>query len=62
MLTYSWTAFYAVNPRLCLYSIGYPYVLKLSSCMTTFEIAAPDVPEIGMVPDKFYGDVREIDD
>lgn len=39
--------------------MGYPDDLKLCSCMTLFEIAAPDVPEFGQVLDKFYGGQRD---
>lgn len=39
--------------------MGYPDNLKLCSCMTLFEIAAPDVPAFGMVLDKFYSGVRD---
>lgn len=39
--------------------MGYPDDLKLRSCMTLFEIAAPDVPEFGQVLDKFYGGQRD---
>lgn len=44
------------NPELIM---GYPDNLKLCSCMTLFEIAAPDVPEFGMVLDKFYSGMRD---
>ena len=44
------------NPSLV---IGYPDDLKLRSCMTLFEIATSDVPEFGMVLDKFYGGMRD---
>lgn len=44
------------NPSIVM---GYPDDLKLCSCMTLFEIAAPDVPEFGMVLDKFYGSRRD---
>ncbi len=44
------------NPSLVM---GYPDDLKLCSCITLFEIAAPDVPEFGMVLDKFYGGERD---
>ncbi len=44
------------NPSIVM---GYPDDLKLCSCMTLFEIAAPDVPEFGMVLDKFYGGKRD---
>ncbi len=39
--------------------MGYPDNLKLLSSMTLFEIAAPEVPEFGMVLDKFYGGMRD---
>ncbi len=39
--------------------MGYPDNLKLCSCMTLFEIASPDVPEFGMVLEKFYGGKRD---
>ena len=39
--------------------MGYTDALKLCSCMTLFEIAAPDVPEFGMVLEKFYNGVRD---
>ncbi len=44
------------NPSLVM---GYPDDLKLCSCMTLFEIAAPDVPEFGMVLNKFYAGKRD---
>ncbi len=44
------------NPSLVM---GYPDDLKLCSCMTLFEIAAPDVPDFGMVLDKFYDGKRD---
>ncbi len=44
------------NPSLVM---GYPDDLKLRSCMTLFELAAPDVPEFGMVLDKFYDSKRD---
>ena len=40
------------DPRLVM---GYPDNLKLRSCMTLFEIAAPDQPVFRNVLDKFYG-------
>ncbi len=39
--------------------MGYPDNLKLCSCMTLFELAAPDVCEFGMVLDKFYDGKRD---
>ncbi len=39
--------------------MGYPDNLKLCSCMTLFEIAAPDVCEFGMVLEKFYAGKRD---
>ncbi|MCC8128124.1 MAG: DUF1810 domain-containing protein [Clostridiales bacterium] len=39
--------------------MGYPDDLKLCSCMTLFEIASPEVPEFGMVLEKFYGGERD---
>lgn len=39
--------------------MGYPDDLKLRSCMSLFEIAAPNVPEFGKVLDKFYGGTRD---
>ncbi len=33
--------------------------LKLLSCMTLFEIAAPDIPEFAAVIEKFYGGKRD---
>ena len=39
--------------------MGYPDNLKLCSCMTLFEIAALDIPEFGMVLEKFYGGKRD---
>ncbi len=38
---------------------GYPDNLKLRSCMTLFEKAAPDVPEFGEVLDRFYQGSRD---
>ena len=39
--------------------MGYPDDLKLRSCMTLFEIAAPDVPEFGHVIERFFGGKRD---
>ena len=39
--------------------MGYPDDLKLCSCMTLFELAAPDQPVFGRVLDKFYGGRRD---
>ncbi len=39
--------------------MGYIDDVKLRSCMTLFELAAPDVPEFGQVLDKFYGGQRD---
>lgn len=39
--------------------MGYLDDVKLRSCMTLFELAAPDVPEFGQVLDKFYGGQRD---
>ena len=39
--------------------MGYPDDLKLCSCMTLFELAAPDQPVFGKVLDKFYGGRRD---
>ena len=33
--------------------------LKLCSCMTLFEVAAPNVPEFSLVLEKFYGGIRD---
>lgn len=35
--------------------MGYPDDLKLRSCMTLFQFAAPQQPVFGKVLDKFYG-------
>ncbi len=35
--------------------MGYPDDLKLRSCMTLFQLAAPQQPVFGKVLDKFYG-------
>ena len=40
------------------YIMGYPDYLKLQSCMTLFEAAAPEVLEFGMVLEKFYNGKR----
>lgn len=40
------------DPRLVM---GYPDNLKLRSCMTLFQIAAPDQPVFGQVLDKYFG-------
>ena len=34
--------------------MGYPDNLKLQSCMTLFEIVAPEIPEFNLVLEKFY--------
>ena len=39
--------------------MGYPDDLKLCSCMTLFELAAPDQPVFGQVIDKFFGGRRD---
>lgn len=39
--------------------MGYPDDLKLCSCMTLFEVAAPDQPVFGKVLDKFYHGRRD---
>ncbi|MCD8082397.1 MAG: DUF1810 domain-containing protein [Clostridiales bacterium] len=39
--------------------MGYPDDLKLCYSMTLLEIAAPEVPEFGMVLEKFYGGERD---
>ena len=39
--------------------MGYPDDLKLCSCMTLFELAAPDQPVFGQVLQKFYGGNRD---
>ena len=39
--------------------MGWPDNLKLCSCMTLFEAAAPDEPVFGAVLDKFYGGERD---
>lgn len=39
--------------------MGYPDDLKLCSCMTLFELAAPEQPVFGKVLDKFYGGRRD---
>ncbi len=39
--------------------MGYPDDLKLRSCMTLFELAAPNEPVFGRVLDKFYRGRRD---
>ena len=39
--------------------MGFPDNLKLCSCMTLFEIAAPEIEEFGKVLDKFYDGDRD---
>ncbi len=39
--------------------MGHPDNIKLCSCMTLFEIAASDVPEFGMVLNKFFNGKRD---
>ena len=39
--------------------MGYPDDLKLRSCMTLFELAAPNEPVFGRVLDKFYKGRRD---
>ena len=39
--------------------MGYPDDLKLCSCMTLFELAAPQEPVFGRVLEKFYGGRRD---
>ncbi len=44
------------NPAIVM---GYPDDLKLCSCMTLFELAAPEQPVFAQVLDKFYGGRRD---
>ena len=39
--------------------MGFPDNYKLCSCMTLFEIAAPEIKEFGMVLDRFYSGDRD---
>ena len=39
--------------------MGYPDDLKLRSCMTLFELAAPDQPVFAQVLEKYYGGHRD---
>ena len=39
--------------------MGYPDDLKLRSCMTLFELAAPEQPVFGRVLEKFYAGRRD---
>lgn len=39
--------------------MGFPDNLKLCSCMTLFEIAAPEIKEFGKVIDRFYEGKRD---
>ena len=39
--------------------MGFPDNLKLCSCMTLFEIAAPEIVEFGKVIDRFYEGKRD---
>ena len=39
--------------------MGYPDDLKLRSCMTLFELAAPEQPVFAQVLEKFYGGRRD---
>ena len=39
--------------------MGYPDDLKLCSCMTLFELAAPDEPVFARVLEKYYGGRRD---
>ncbi len=39
--------------------LGYPDDLKLRSCMTLFELAAPDEPVFARVLEKYYGGRRD---
>ena len=39
--------------------MGYPDDLKLCSCMTLFELAAPEEPVFGRVLEKYYGGRRD---
>ena len=39
--------------------MGYPDDLKLCSCMTLFELAAPDEPLFARVLEKYYGGRRD---
>ncbi|MCC8073795.1 MAG: DUF1810 domain-containing protein [Clostridiales bacterium] len=57
-ITKAFLALDKTSPKLVM---GYPDDLKLCSCMTLFEIAAPDVPAFGMVLNKFYDGIRDYD-
>ena len=39
--------------------MGYPDDLKLRSCMTLFELAAPEQPVFGRVLEKYYAGRRD---
>lgn len=41
------------------YIMGFPDNLKLCSCMTLFEIVAPEIEEFGMVLDRFFAGKRD---
>ena len=49
------TAFLAVHGRTVQQIFGSPDDLKLRSCMTLFELAAPEEPVFGEVLDRYYG-------
>jgi uncharacterized protein (DUF1810 family) len=49
----------AVDGRSARQIMGSPDDLKLRSCMTLFERAAPEEPVFGQVLDKFYGGERD---
>ena len=49
----------AVRGRTVQQIFGSPDDLKLRSCMTLFELAAPEEPVFGEVLDRYYGGVRD---
>ena len=49
----------AVHGRTVQQIFGSPDDLKLRSCMTLFELAAPEEPVFGEVLDCYYGGVRD---
>ncbi|HJV62765.1 MAG TPA: DUF1810 domain-containing protein [Albitalea sp.] len=49
----------AIDGRSALQVFGSPDDLKLRSCMTLFEQAAPDEPVFARVLDKFFGGERD---
>lgn len=58
-LRYSTTLVLDIEGKTALEIFGSPDDLKLRSCMTLFEVAAPQEPAFGRVLDRYYGGGRD---